>query len=273
MPTGQRKTRSRHGQGVLLLLLWPIVSGDEDGDTVDGGGGGRAKGEFADPPDLGGDNNTATKEKSHSSGTDETSSFSSSSPCLMRRNQWHLWWRRRRTSQRKICRPPRTWEVPTTRQHRRNRRHPIYIFSRWSLCGRARLAVGLQTRPLYWFCTWTWPTFPWEKYFPSLLDRAAAAPHPFHPSSLCHLKLCVWWSYFNFIDMMINDSNWSTLLSDLTQLLLLFITKYPNIKNICQVINYTWIKTIKREQTFCKLSIRNQSILSKKNKLLASNHF
>ena len=47
--------------------------------------------------------------------------------------------------------------------------------------------------------------------------------------------------------------------------LLFFITYYPIRKNIFQVINYNWIKTIKREQTFGKISIltwRNQENLS-----------
>ena len=54
---------------------------------------------------------------------------------------------------------------------------------------------------------------------------------------------------------MINGSIWSTLLSDLTLLLFFFITNYPIIKIIFQVINDHWIKTIKSEQTFHKLSI------------------
>ena len=85
----------------------------------------------------------------------------------------------------------------------------------------------------------------WE-LSPSPLDRSAAAPRPFHPSSIFHLKYCVWWSYFNFIGMMITDSIWSTMLRNLTLLLLLFITNYPIITKICQVINYHIFKTIKR---------------------------
>ena len=48
----------------------------------------------------------------------------------------------------------------------------------------------------------------------------------------------------------------------------LSITNNPIRKNICQVINYNFIKTIKSEPTFGKSSIRNQSSLSNKKKLL-----
>ena len=146
----------------------------------------------------------------------------------------------------KICRPPCTWEVPTTQQQSINRHHPIYIFCCWSLCGRVRLVVGRQTRPLYFSCPRTWLMLPCEKYFPYPLYGAAAAPCPFHPLSQYHLKLCVWWSYFNFIDMKINDSIWSNLLINTTELLIFFITNYTIRKNIWQVINYNLIKTIKK---------------------------
>ena len=178
-------------------------------------------------------------------------------PCLRIRIRSYRWWRKRRMSQSKIGQPSWTWEVPTTRKQRINCRHHFYSFCHWYLCGQARLAVGHQTQPLYWLFPRTWHTFPCEHYFPSPLYRAAEFPRPFHPSLRCHYKLWVWWSYFNFIDMMINDSIWSTMVSDLTLLLFFFISNYPIRGNICQGINYQWINTIKREQTFGKLSIRN----------------
>ena len=49
---------------------------------------------------------------------------------------------------------------------------------------------------------------------------------------------------------MINDTIWSTLLSDLTQLLFFFITNYPTRKNIFQVINYHGIKILKENEHF-----------------------
>ena len=50
-------------------------------------------------------------------------------------------------------------------------------------------------------------------------------------------------------------------IANLTLLLFLFITNYPIRKNICQVINYNRIRTIKREWTYGKSSIFNQSRL------------
>ena len=55
---------------------------------------------------------------------------------------------------------------------------------------------------------------------------------------------------------MINNSSWSALLSDLTQIIFFFTTNYP-IREKNQVINYNWTNIIKIERTFCKLSIRN----------------
>ena len=49
----KEKIISRHGRGVLLLLLRSLVSEDGAGDTVDVGGGGLAKGKSADPPGIG----------------------------------------------------------------------------------------------------------------------------------------------------------------------------------------------------------------------------
>ena len=43
----------RHGLGILLLLLRPLVSRDGSGANVDGGGGRRVKGKSANPPGLG----------------------------------------------------------------------------------------------------------------------------------------------------------------------------------------------------------------------------
>ena len=84
----------------------------------------------------------------------------------------------------------------------------------------------------------------WE-FCPSPLDGAAAAPRLFHPSTIFHLKYCVWWSYFHFIDMLITDSIWTTLLSDLT-------TCFTSIS-----------LTFQLEQTFVELSILTESRLSK----------
>ena len=71
-----------------------------------------------------------------------------------------------------------------------------------------------------------------------------------------HSKYFVGRLYYLFIDIMITDSIWSNMLSDLTLLFLFFITNHQNRTKICQVINSHWIKTIKREQTFGKWSIQ-----------------
>ena len=196
----------RHGRGVLLVLISPLVSGDRSSATANVVWGGRSKGKSANPPkNLVGANNAATKEKPQSS-------FIYFSPLVF------------------VCKDKAD------------------------------------------FCPRTWHLFPCENYFTSPLYGAMAATHLFHPSSLCDLKPCAWWSYFNFIDIMINDSIWNTMLSNLTLLLSFFITNYQIRKKIFKwsiitesriskenyywkVINLQSIKSIKEEGKFGKISI------------------
>ena len=60
-----------------------------------------------------------------------------------------------------------------------------------------------------------------------------------------HCKYFSGRSYYRFIDIMITNYIWSTLLIDLTLLFFFFITNYKNRTSIWKVINYHWIKTIK----------------------------
>ena len=70
-----------------------------------------------------------------------------------------------------------------------------------------------------------------------------------------HWKYFVGWSYFNFINMMINDLIWSTLLSYINLLLFFFITNYPIRK------------------AFFKWSIIIESRISKENENVTSYQF
>ena len=90
------------------------------------------------------------------------------------------------------------------------------------------------------------------KFFYDSLSWMTETTHYYH---MFHWKYYVGWSYFNFIDMMINDSIWSTLPSDLTLLLLFFITNYPTM-NFFQVINYNLIDY---KLTICQMLVHFQS--------------
>ena len=52
-------------------------------------------------------------------------------------------------------------------------------------------------------------------------------------------------SYYRYIDIMITNFIWCTLMIDLTIIFILFIANYPNRKNVWKVINLHWINNIK----------------------------